>query len=1645
MVLSEFHCHFGICSFPDDIKPILIYIYHISQSQFIYFYQILKNKKSDIYIPIQKTFLQDIKNHFLSIIDYYGILLQIIPQYLPSIDPMSLFLWYIYKGYNYLEEKDILEDNYAFLKDISQSIDSFSLQDIYNNKKNICPFVSHEYIIQLLLCIQCDPIYTLHNYYIPKNKGSVMFLAYKCNSSDIIETNYSILNDDAHTPSLPNYYHFFSTKNTLEPNENEKIKICNIINEIKSGEDQHIYNIYIFALLYFNHNCFYKSFFYNNPDTIYILPSNYISVHYVNSRYYSSYLLYYYHYINSNKTINDIIISEFLHLIYCSIRNATIVYEEIWINQDINNYLTKLFQQEMTPNIQHYSAIIQLLLKKHKLFSQLDKEHELNEKNDSLFLQKTDSESIQDDCICSLCNKKGGLFVIPVYINNHNQQGDLTTSIYTSIYTLYNSIYYCYHNFVAGGKFIDFSTQSCNHPIHYKCLLKVYLRKGVSMDFTTSCPICGCISNFMIPIFNKDMFYHSTTEIQEKEELIYNKYKHTFDDIKNSHWSFYGVTCSNNSKDIDIYYHMLLSCFMQSNVLSKNKLYISTLYDLFSQSITSIEFNTRLTTITKNQQYLLLYIRNFMFIFLRIYGHSSYLPSHTLYQTSFLHFYVYDTNRYTIINGINDIGSTYKDMPITQYPVRHFYTILDYKYTLHLRLIGNLLDYYYLWNDKTLYNRMKEKENIQRDRELLYVDENEVAFKYINIPIDDYYEEEYQQYIQDMKNSKDIYSEYINELFEIGNTILEPALLNNIRIPYNDFDSIYSPSLEISSSEIENYKLSHYIIDVDIQSRLKDAEMMFRLRENNRKIAYIIIIYLMEELYIYYEDILCYHKQSNIRYIYFLIANIFYILPERPDVSSLPYTIPREYTRLYSLYKKPLGYYEIIKYCYIMEDLLLFKPLLTQMTQNYMSIFSQESLISLLINHSNHSFINNEDSIHNKLLNTNNISFSFYSYRNMMNIMNTPSFSNHNPYIASSIHSILSSSFIDITKTCKFTILNEPEYRYNPDYPVIWNKEKHVKSSDNNIILSNEETPSKSHHNVLSSISSLFNTQSSLNNSFFNELQSLFLQQVPKVFTKEYIEHYKTQLSPFIQISTCTDFFTKVKQFKENQISSDISHYKQPLNYSSIEISSESIIYYMQLFFELYGINNNSLSIYELLYQLFTSEISIKQLFISCSIDPLFVDYLYTLIGFLHSYQECFPSSIHAISHYSLTSFSSLNVYDTPSTYTDTVKQAKIVNKCLVNYLKDCYRMNQPFLSSKNLYTLARNSLIIKPRNIAKEFIDYLFCHFPLGNNEEMTILLYKHFKELYPLIYINNKLMILLQLMIFIRYTPWFDKDISYFFNYAKKWEIRDVYVYEEIPFETEVTHMIIQKGIEYTVEQLSIPFLRTLYLLNIILSPSFSPSMDISIPTSFSSLYTSLSLSSSPSLSSLVERDHCEYIIEEIISVINFDVLDMYSIPDYFFILNFDLEFKEHEYPLLKQFFYLTDKEIKDISFEFTCTLCNHKNYKEICVCVVCGKSICFSIPGKQECMKQYLNDNNNSCHCRIFYQLYTGTIYYIGRENWYIIMGNIHDLLHSLLLKDINIKNKSELELKELAIQEITTLLNRNDICLQEKYTKKMYMLT
>ncbi|KAK8807359.1 hypothetical protein WA158_004118 [Blastocystis sp. Blastoise] len=1564
MILSEIYNCFGVCKLPLEIHSTLFFIYHISLSQFLYIFHLISlNDDNDDKNNYLDLFASSIQYHFLSIAEYYGILLQILPLFINEYDSMTLFLWYIYKGYNYLEKKEIYKDINMLYNDIQDSYELFSVVDIHNYINEICPFVTLYDVIRLLLCIQYDPCYTLDNYFISKNKLSSLFLNKHSPNKDISLIVKRKSNASIDIPSVPDNY----------------------LN--------------------------------NNPDLIYIPSSCSKLKTYIDSPFYLTYITYYIQNIISNENEESIRIMELLYLLYFYIKNSPIDPIELSKNIIINDFLKHNISEGITIYIQHLSAVIQLLIQTHKSFNKLIEEYDTtNAQNDYIKSDLIKPSFNTDNIICAACMKRGGLFVLPVYISNQCQQFNDNHSEYSSSYSIYKNFYHCIHKNLF-HRWFDFNVHSCNHPIHYTCFSNMNSSEPYFLEKAIPCCKCGQLYTFVIPILDTSMFYHNVTK--EEEEAIYDKYKSIY---------------NNNPKDIDISFYVAILSFSGIYLPRNSRLYKSMICDLFPESILSSEYFSRFSLLTMNQQNQLLYTRNFILVLLRILLHSGYVTSHCLSNSTFPHFHAYFTQTLFTINGLCQNDTELMDSYFCQHPIQQLNKSIEYTFDIHLRLIEDLLKFYYLWNDKTLYNREKEKENIQRDREILYVDENEVAFQYINIPIDDYYEEEYQQYIQDMKNSKDIYSEYIKKLignipfpmfnednkhsifnndqygyiFEryrfryinilhCRNTILQPSINNKIRTPYDDFNNIFVPQLEIYTSEIDQYKLDHDIKDIDIQSKLKDVEYVFIETSQHTAFYLDILQQMMEDLYLYYEDIMCNNKQSNIRYIYLLIANIFYNLADYNE-SHYPVEISATYPRLSSLYTKPIRYHEIIKYCYVMEDLLLFKPLLTQMTQNYMSIFSEESLLSIINNNSTSLSKQDSNSSNNKLLQCINISTIIKKdYSTSIDITSDDYYYFIYFYLIITIHIELS----------KFTVLNDPEYQYNPDYPVIWNQNKtmNIQKTNNttNNIDENKNEEGKESNEVINENEMISNSSNSYNN-FFNPLKILFLQLTPKVFSDAYINYYNTRKYPFVIQNDYSSFLNFQQNYILNQTSIYKSHYNLPLHYSTIEISSKSIVEYLQLFFELYDI------------------------------DTIFVDYQYILIGLLASYSETGPSYIHQLNVCLMGIITCNTMVVNNSTFVNDINSFKSINQNIENYLKIKLESNHPYLSDHDINQLTHNSIIFKPRNIAKEFISYLFCHFPLGNNNEMTILLYKHFKELYPVMYKNNKLIILLQLMVLIlhkdclKYLFYYyqkalesdifdfqreldgngniDEDIFTFFSIVKEWERREIYVYEEIPYEEEITNMLLAKGITYTVQQLSVPFMRSLYLLNLILSPSFIPSSDISIPTSFSSLYTSISLSSSPSILSLLKKKPCDFITKEVIDVLNFD-------------------------------FYLSEKEMKDLSKNCVCNQCNKKNNQMMCMCVACGQTVCYSCQQNRQCIKQYLNDDTNFCHCCVFIQLYSGTIYYFGSEKCF-------DLTHSLLLEDIDIEKKNEKEMKELAIQEITSLLNRNDISQRKKYLNKMYDL-
>ncbi|KAK8791960.1 hypothetical protein WA158_005337 [Blastocystis sp. Blastoise] len=1748
----------------------LLYIYCHALSQFfIYkqYYSFFNNYDSirDFYtFPFITLY-----NYSLCVFDYYMIILQLSSLYLTDINPITLFFWYIYKGNclfrNY--EQVIKELLYDQILDTINSFNILSIVD-YSIKSK---FFDISFIFQLILCIQCDPCCQQKQYNILKNRYSTFFME---NNNKENNSIMSLLYNEYISSQIPLSINPFSLfDNEIIHKNIEAPDIMEYIKSIDIYEQQTNNNIFLSLFTFIDVfdfiNCMYKN---KKEHEIYLpIPGEqsklfmYISFYPILKQYLENWPEY---------STSTTIITYLLYCLFLCIMNKIIQLND---EKERNSLKDILMSMNMIDNEENILELISLLIKlldNYKLI--LNKPNYNQNKNTSSLLTKQLPKIIEKDSPCYICHKScDSPLIVPVYLHKYNSQYSASFQYYLNTQqtindlllsadkergitnSLYKALHYNHDNIEYPNYIID----SCNHIVHYDCLLAYDKQIETFNNTIHFCPICKSLFNMYIPVFNdKDFNKQNDTEYEER---LFLKYQTQFHNIEDSIYSLYGLTSMLNQKPIHSSYYQQFLLYLKQFEESNNYPLLEIIrHDLFSNAIPSLEYSMRQlndSSLLIQSQRLLLTERNMILIYLKIFRQFGYLPSHELYYSQFNQFYTYSLKCCDYMNGLLVVGQNYSDYSqLTDY-TRMFISNMNKKLEEHKTLVVNLLMYYYLWNNPSLYNKEKEKENIQKDRELLYVEETDVSFCDINIPIDDYYKDTYQNKHKDMNKinnfkqilsymsqlllykttsypiflSEDInlsyykqygyiFERYIHRYVYIMNcreSIYAPIFLkNNVIYPDNNI-LISMPQLEILSKDIHHYKCSHSIQSIDISAQLSHVESLSRNADYADAGFITQTIEMMNDLYLYYEDILCNKAISNCRYIYFLLFNIILYMPRHPSFDVFPYVVPFKYSRICQLFPT-ITYDQIINYCFIMEDILLFKPLLYQMTQNYMSIFSKESLLS-----SFSTIISHHPKQYQKENHINNLSL----FPSLQEISNSFIDGQSDDYLSFIYLQLINRIYIE---SYKYRVLNQKFDEIDKDTTVIWNCTSHSidtqcisisnACTSNNIInkpfvvksLANDKCTEYSKDIVASMYKNQINKENinyGFSNVSINEpnpllvnndkknkdyylfplLQEAYIEAIPHVIP----EYYKKGHSKTISKQERNDSNSNnnddndnnnnnndnnnnnneddndnnnnnnnnnnnSEDEKEEENSNDSSIFlinnmisvfrfmnSNQSIFSSINTDVSSIYENMSLMLDIYEENCNSIDLYRNIMHLYMGRINFEEFLKLFNIDLSYVNTLMSYITLYGSKQMFYATNNQYVCSEALSLiYTSIKTFRNISLQQETrIQEQSKLTKIITQYIYDYSYENIPNFTDAIRLNYSSSFVVISPRNIITEFINYLYNRFPLGEENEMSSLLYKHFKELYPLIFSIQRGIIILQLFILIQYKPELKgllntirktrktvDDISDIFINNTKWDTRSLYVYKQIPYEHEIIDMLLNHGIDYTVEQLLIPFLRSIYMYNILLNPSFSINDIIDIPSTYLSLYTLLSLDDAPLLLVLRHSPHPDVRSFDIYILLMDRLLKKYDLTDYLFVLDFDLHSKAMDYPLLDKLL-LMDNKMRQKCFEFDCcSICSINIPRCLYICLACGEKVCFDYTTMDKsCMNNYKQNQHHFCNCSLFLHIFTGDIYYFGDEMWYALIGNINHANTSPLIQDKIKDIHNEYSIKRLFIKELKEILVKNNI--------------
>lgn len=157
-------------------------------------------------------------------------------------------------------------------------------------------------------------------------------------------------------------------------------------------------------------------------------------------------------------------------------------------------------------------------------------------KNQAKFLKTADNSNKdgeldtlydEDKIICSSCQESGDekIFVIPCYMDNTpalrpvNLNSSLRDKWDIKEYDKHGFYLPIAPTFIGDDYGYDNALISCNHPIHYECLLNYKSQFGIhAINFP--CAVCQSLSNFYIPMFENDQPLESDKRFNVFEEKL---------------------------------------------------------------------------------------------------------------------------------------------------------------------------------------------------------------------------------------------------------------------------------------------------------------------------------------------------------------------------------------------------------------------------------------------------------------------------------------------------------------------------------------------------------------------------------------------------------------------------------------------------------------------------------------------------------------------------------------------------------------------------------------------------------------------------------------------------------------------------------------------------------------------------------------------------------------------------------------------------------------------------------------------------------------------------------------------------------------------------------------------------------------------
>ncbi|KAK8811395.1 hypothetical protein WA158_003129 [Blastocystis sp. Blastoise] len=340
---------------------------------------------------------------------------------------------------------------------------------------------------------------------------------------------------------------------------------------------------------------------------------------------------------------------------------------------------------------------------------------------------------------------------------------------------------------------------------------------------------------------------------------------------------------------------------------------------------------------------------------------------------------------------------------------------------------------------------------------------------------------------------------------------------------------------------------------------------------------------------------------------------------------------------------------------------------------------------------------------------------------------------------------------------------------------------------------------------------------------------------------------------------------------------------------------------------------------------------------------------------------------------------------------------------------------------------------IIFQKNINKLFIDFLMNKLPICTDGDILTNIYVTMLYIFPYFYCLNTIQIILQLFYYMMkkeqlkglLVEYCEKSKNIFFQLVYNILKDDInssqFLFVEPDYGSLITQMLVEHGVDYTIEQLSIPFLRTYDLMKTIFSPSFNSSDTYILSEDYAQLTTGKGIYNYTDMHIYFEQDAS-------LSALLLHVLDRQIYQ--FKLLNNINYVKEinllHFTPCVHpEYIYFTTsfmpyvslishsshpavKSLEDCTKCFTCAYCK-KQCPSPYMCITCGALVCNNTQSvnPKSCLINHLLTTYSSssyssfCHCNVFISFATSDVIIISDLNWTWEYGSFYIYINHITI--------------------------------------------